>query len=122
MGEDNGCKAFAYGWNERSNGCHRCSATRRNYLACDLAECTAFCGDMYRTKSEDKTRCIDGCEKYAELLEASNFYAKGTEGSNSCPKGYDHIKIHAECKTAGDLSVLDASLHRTPTRSWGHVP
>lgn len=118
--EDNGCKAYANGWKKRSNGCHSCSSTRRDFLACDLDQCTAFCGEMYRGHSGDKSRCITGCEKYAELLEASNVYVKGTARSNSCPKGYGHIKTHGECKLAGD--AMNASLHRTPTGSWGHVP
>merc|ERR1711879_586549 len=50
---------------KKANGCHNCSATRRDYAACDQAACVSLCGEMYRTSNNDEARCIRGCNKYA---------------------------------------------------------
>jgi len=90
--EDNGCKAFALGWKKQDNTCHGCSPTKRDYTACSKEECAAFCGDIYQTSAFEKKRCINGCNKYAELLAA-----KGHDPSKCLEDNGDGLLFDDDC-------------------------
>lgn len=76
--EDNGCLAFAKGWKKQANDCHSCSATQKDYDSCDRSECVSFCLDMYRSSRSEVRRCVNGCDKYAELGRQLGVFAGET--------------------------------------------
>ena len=64
---DNGCTCYHQGFPIVASGMyHKGGATTREYSACDIDECYAFCTELYQ---EDKQRdyCKDGCNKYLSL-------------------------------------------------------
>ena len=65
--DDNGCTCYHQGFPIVAAGTYsQAGATTREYGACDIDECYAFCTEIYRNYFPRK-RCKDGCNKYLRL-------------------------------------------------------
>lgn len=78
---DNGCQAYASGWAQGTYTCSGCGSTSRSYQACDSAECSALCGELYAAAGQNNIdACASGCSWYATNI-ASVTLPSGSDSS-----------------------------------------